>query len=613
MQIRKSSATISCSSGRFICLTILLAVLPLFGRLHLLAEQPWFNCFEVIGGSFTWSQAKLDAEARGGHLATFTSLDEWNQVSAYFGRDTWLGGYQTNKSIEPAGGWTWVTGEPWYFSAWPPGQPDNYNNNEDRLEMVSNGHWNDYPSGGGKAYLIEYESNGPHIATGMAQVAGGFLVGLILTAGGTNYIDVPAVTINGGGGSGASALATLVNGSVSSLIIVSNGVNYTSPPSVFISPPAIPPRQARAHISQIVSGFVVTAAMADRGYGYSLPPNVYLYGGGGTGAAATASVSNGMVTAVTIFDAGTGYSSVPSVVIDPPPTPPRRAVATAQVSYGFVVGVSIIDGGFGYTNAPGIWLLDTSGEWATAVATIGSNGVVTEISITNPGSGYSTNVQVMVAPPVVPATSLTAKLSQQVVFSPLIPGAFYSLQEGTQSSWVDSGIVLQATDASFSTNVLGRANAYRLLPASAPAAAGATASVVNGFLVHITVTNSGTGYTSAPLVTITDTTGTGAIATASVSGGRVTSITIESSGQNYSSAPAVAIDSPQISVIVGKGTPGFALEIENLIPGIPYQLEAASTLPDFQATGEVFISTRTNSLMNISASGSASFYRIVNK
>lgn len=62
-------------------------------------------------------------------------------------------------------------------------------------------------------------------------------------------------------------------------------------------------------------------------------------------------------------------------------------------------------------------------------------------------------------------------------------------------------------------------------------------------VVHIEVTAGGTGYTTAPLVTVAAPTGTDApvtaTATATVAGGAVTGITITNSGGAYISAPAV--------------------------------------------------------------------------
>tara|TARA_R100000234_G_scaffold101026_1_gene70050 strand:+ start:700 stop:3834 length:3135 start_codon:yes stop_codon:yes gene_type:complete len=57
-------------------------------------------------------------------------------------------------------------------------------------------------------------------------------------------------------------------------------------------------------------------------------------------------------------------------------------------------------------------------------------------------------------------------------------------------------------------------------------------------VTSITVTNGGSGYTSAPTVSIS---GTGASATATIANGSVTAITVNDGGYNFSSAPTVTI------------------------------------------------------------------------
>ena len=57
----------------------------------------------------------------------------------------------------------------------------------------------------------------------------------------------------------------------------------------------------------------------------------------------------------------------------------------------------------------------------------------------------------------------------------------------------------------------------------------------------IAVSNAGSGYTSAPTVTLSGGGGTGATATATVSGGAITGFTITNPGSGYTSAPTVAL------------------------------------------------------------------------
>ncbi len=87
---------------------------------------------------------------------------------------------------------------------------------------------------------------------------------------------------------------------------------------------------------------------------------------------------------------------------------------------------------------------------------------------------------------------------------------------------------------------------FALIGASTNASvrAAASGSVYYGFLVNITVNNGGSGYSTPPAVTITDSTGTGALAYAQISGGVVTNIVLTSAGFDYSAAPMIVIAAP---------------------------------------------------------------------
>jgi hypothetical protein len=73
----------------------------------------------------------------------------------------------------------------------------------------------------------------------------------------------------------------------------------------------------------------------------------------------------------------------------------------------------------------------------------------------------------------------------------------------------------------------------------------ATANTISGFVIGATITNGGSGYTSAPAVTITGA-GTGATASATLTDGVVTGITIISAGSGYTGAVTITIDPPVI-------------------------------------------------------------------
>ncbi|MFB3879681.1 MAG: hypothetical protein ACE149_00385 [Armatimonadota bacterium] len=119
------------------------------------------------------------------------------------------------------------------------------------------------------------------------------------------------------------------------------------------------------------------------GFGYTSPPTVKFYGGGGTGAAATASLNG--VTGINLLTAGTGYTSPPTVTITGGGG--AGATAAAIVSGGVVTAVVITNPGSNYTTIPTVTLSGGGGTGATAQAniTLGSVGAIT---VTNPGSGY---------------------------------------------------------------------------------------------------------------------------------------------------------------------------------------------------------------------------------
>ncbi|MBN2864365.1 MAG: C-type lectin domain-containing protein [Bacteroidales bacterium] len=102
----------------------------------------WTNghCYEaVLAAGLSWHEAKAACEQRGGYLATITSEQEntfvFNLVKSnndfwyldYLGNGLgpWLGGFQPDGSQEPDGGWEWITSEPFSYTNWETGQPDN--------------------------------------------------------------------------------------------------------------------------------------------------------------------------------------------------------------------------------------------------------------------------------------------------------------------------------------------------------------------------------------------------------------------------------------------------------------------------------------------------------
>lgn len=153
--------------------------------------------YEVVNGPGSWDSARTAAAAMSyggvnGHLVTITSAQENQWLTTTFGATQlhthWIGAVQTAGSIEPSGGWAWITGEPWGFTNWWGSEPNNFGGNEDVMlfdhGVTANGKgWNDITRNVGFAsgFVVEYDvpiQNVPEPATlGMFLIGCGCLAG----------------------------------------------------------------------------------------------------------------------------------------------------------------------------------------------------------------------------------------------------------------------------------------------------------------------------------------------------------------------------------------------------------------------------------------------------
>lgn len=118
-------------------------------------------------------------------------------------------------------------------------------------------------------------------------------------------------------------------------------------------------------------GSITGYDVQDGGNGYVTAPNVTISGGGGSGATAHATISGGAVNAIIRDGFGSGYTSAPTVTIDPPPV--NIAYTTYWSNDGTsadgseptdAVNVSVNNGLFtvtlGDTTIPGMAAIDAS-------------------------------------------------------------------------------------------------------------------------------------------------------------------------------------------------------------------------------------------------------------
>lgn len=105
-------------------------------------DTHYYQLVYLPDGNLNWFQAAYLADHAGGYLASITSADEnafvfdmvndskyfWQFPAYVEGKSQhnhyeitigpFLGGYQPEGSEEPAGGWSWLSGEAWNYSNW---------------------------------------------------------------------------------------------------------------------------------------------------------------------------------------------------------------------------------------------------------------------------------------------------------------------------------------------------------------------------------------------------------------------------------------------------------------------------------------------------------------
>lgn len=298
-----------------------------------------------------------------------------------------------------------------------------------------------------------------------ARGDGGKLASISVQSSGTGYLSAPAVTITGGGGTGATATSTVSGGVVTGITLTAVGSGYTSDPTVTIESGGSGAK-ATANMTYTFGGQNVnTVTITNGGAGYTTAPVVVFSGGGGHGADGTATVSGGVITGVTVTNHGSGYTSAPTIQF----SGGTGATAIANRAPGL------------YTTPPTVTFSGGGGSGAAATAIL-ENGLVVGLSITNPGSGYTS----------APTISIT----------------------GGGGTGATATATINTTTISGATVTAGGSGYGPVIAFTGGGGTGATAEPIlaNGVVTGVKITNGGSGFTSEPTVSITG--GGGTLATA---------------------------------------------------------------------------------------------------
>jgi hypothetical protein len=168
-----------------------------------------------------------------------------------------------------------------------------------------------------------------------------------------------------GAGSTATAITGIVNGGIRYISVTNRGGGYTKNPRVGISSAPSSGKTGIATVTMI-EGIVVCTDSVDPssksvqsiqiirpGYGYTTTPGVRFIGGGGSGAAATSIIGDGIVGIITVTNGGSGYIFAPPIIFNGSAT--ISAAATAVVSSaGSITEIRLTNAGLGYAATPTI-------------------------------------------------------------------------------------------------------------------------------------------------------------------------------------------------------------------------------------------------------------------
>ena len=317
------------------------------------------------------------------------------------------------------------------------------------------------PKDGGKKYRLDFA---PKVAIthkdGISATAKSLVGGIKdinLIDGGQGYSSynppIPVVVAPADPNGSIAQLSLTVNdvtGTVDSVTITNSGsgydfipaISFKNPSGATIGAPTID-IEGRVNIGSIP---VITM-----GSGYSNPPTVYIDAApdGGINAQAVSKINqDGQVYEITIVNRGKGYITPPRVKIV---EPIGAQVLDVTVASGSVTNIEMLTGGSGYTDAPSVYIVDKrvdgygepiGGTGATAVATI-FNGEITDINITNFGTGYSESEppQIYIAEPKSARASVDVGFDEVTGFDILEKGSGYSSSAFLQCSRGVSGPV----------------------------------------------------------------------------------------------------------------------------------------------------------------------------
>jgi hypothetical protein len=235
---------------------------------------------------------------------------------------------------------------------------------------------------------VIFRGNNRTVAAATCTISGP-IANFNIVSGGVGYSAAGTTLTIEGDGNGATATPVITGGVITGVNLTNAGDNYTTPPNVIIG-------RAIESITFVQSGVFT---------GYTSAATVEIVGGGGTGATGTIRFfagNSGIPVGVNLTNAGSGYTSIPTITIIP--NGAGSGVTVGNVTFagagadiqsvlnGSVNTLTFVDDGSGYSDQPPIIEFEGGGgNGAVAVAKLYTDNLDRKAPVTVRMNNLHTN------------------------------------------------------------------------------------------------------------------------------------------------------------------------------------------------------------------------------
>ena len=429
-----------------------------------------------------------------------------------------------------------------------------------------------------------------------------YVSSITLTSGGTGYNNIPTISIEGGGGTGATAAATVFSGQITTIKIVNPGSGFTSTPTITITPNALDTSATGATATIGLSAAQGATALEERNTSYLVDNQVPAF---------IKDNYSGFVTFLKKYydfmdQAGKQGDSIINYESDIDYASTdflekwRRALA-----YDFPKTIKT-NKDFFYKRAKDFY--ESKGS-RRSIETFFRALYGEEVTVEYPGqytlkpSDGVYNVERALKlqesehggvkePLELTGKKIDIRYYETTGSVTILKTLGATVKRVEKNTYQTNGLTLQRFELivdfdTVTTTVEGPG-----------AGAIANATVSGGAVTGITVNNGGGGYHAAPTVSIFHADGTGATATATVTNGVITSIAVTAGGSGYTSAPTIELETDSHkSYVVDDGAANEVTDIYGylvrVLTGVTFKTYSGSASDAGFKVGQIYLINET--------------------